>query len=51
MDMLESRNKTSPTYNEETAEEICQAVQARYFQLLERLEESLKALAREEGRV
>lgn len=50
MDMLESRNKTSHTYNEEIAHEICQAVQTRYFQLLEQLEKTMKALARQEGR-
>jgi nucleotidyltransferase substrate binding protein (TIGR01987 family) len=51
MDMLESRNKTSHTYNQETADEICQAVQTRYFQLLQRLEETLMALVREEGSI
>lgn len=51
MDMLESRNKTSHTYNEEIAQEICRAVQTRYFQLLERLEKTMKALAQEEGRI
>ena len=51
MDMLESRNKTSHTYNEEIAQEICQAVQTRYFKLLEQLEETMKALVRQEGRI
>ncbi|WP_027371453.1 nucleotidyltransferase substrate binding protein [Desulfovermiculus halophilus] len=51
MDMLESRNKTSHTYNEETAEEICQAVQTRYFQLLERLEATMQSLVQNEGRM
>lgn len=51
MDMLESRNKTSHTYNEETAKEICQAVQTRYFHLFERLEETMEALGQEEGRI
>jgi nucleotidyltransferase substrate binding protein (TIGR01987 family) len=50
MDMLESRNKTSHTYNEETANEICQAVQERYFQLFERLHDTLNALYQEEYR-
>ncbi|MDZ7761663.1 MAG: HI0074 family nucleotidyltransferase substrate-binding subunit [Desulfovermiculus sp.] len=50
MDMLESRNKTSHTYNEETANEICQAVQKRYFQLFERLHDRLNALYQDEGR-
>ena len=31
MDMLQSRNKTSHTYNEETAQEICRAVTEEYF--------------------
>ncbi len=51
MDMLESRNKTSHIYNEEIAREICQAVQTRYFQLLEQLEKTMEALAREEERL
>ena len=50
MDMLESRNKTSHVYNEETANEICQAVQTRYIQLFERLEETMRALCQEEDR-
>lgn len=50
MDMLESRNKTSHTYNEETANEICQAVQERYFQLFERLHDTLNALYQEDDR-
>lgn len=44
MDMLESRNKTSHTYNEETAQEISQAVQKRYYQLFQQLQDKLKAL-------
>ena len=31
MDMLASRNKTSHSYNEETAQEICQAVFRDYY--------------------
>ncbi len=31
MDMLQSRNKTSHTYNEKTAQEICQAVIEQYY--------------------
>jgi len=31
MDMLQSRNKTSHTYNEETAQAICTAVTEEYF--------------------
>ena len=42
MDMLKSRNKTSHTYNEETAQEICRAVTEEYFpaffQLIKKLD-------------
>ena len=31
MDMLQSRNKTSHTYNKETAQEICRAVIEQYY--------------------
>ena len=44
MDMLISRNKTSHTYNEETAEEICQAVINVYYSLFRSLEEKLESL-------
>ena len=44
MDMLISRNKTSHTYNEETAEEICQAVTNVYYPLFRSLEEKLESL-------
>jgi nucleotidyltransferase substrate binding protein (TIGR01987 family) len=44
MDMLESRNKTSHTYNEETAEEICNAVVDVYFLLFIRLKTKLESL-------
>lgn len=33
MDMIQSRNRTSHTYNEETAEEICRAVTGVYHNL------------------
>ena len=33
MDMIQSRNKTSQTYNEETAKEIVNDIQTRYFPL------------------
>ena len=39
MDMLQSRNKTSHTYNEETAEEITQAVLTRYYSMFVELQE------------
>jgi nucleotidyltransferase substrate binding protein (TIGR01987 family) len=44
MDMLQSRNLTSHTYNEEVAEEICRAVVSVYFPLFCRLEERLDSL-------
>jgi len=44
MDMLASRNKTSHTYNEETAEEICRQVKDVYFSLFQQLEEKLQKL-------
>ena len=37
MDMLQSRNLTSHTYNEETAQEICKAITQTYFTLFEQL--------------
>jgi len=44
MDMLKSRNKTSHTYNKETAEEICQAVKDVYYSLFQKLETRLDGL-------
>jgi len=44
MDMLKSRNKTSHTYNEETAREICQAVVTVYYSLLKQLKVKLESL-------
>ena len=44
MDMLKSRNKTSHTYNEETAREICQAVVEVYYSLLKELKAKLETL-------
>ena len=44
MDMLKSRNKTSHTYNKETAEEICQAVKDVYYSLFYKLEARLDRL-------
>ncbi|MFH0730459.1 MAG: nucleotidyltransferase substrate binding protein [Pseudomonadota bacterium] len=38
MDMLKSRNLTSHTYNEETADEICRAVVKTYHRLFNELE-------------
>jgi nucleotidyltransferase substrate binding protein (TIGR01987 family) len=48
MDMIQSRNKTSHTYNEETAKEIVNDIQMRYFPLFERLREELERLKTEE---
>lgn len=44
MDMLKSKNKTSHTYNKETAEEICQAVNDVYYSLFQQLEIRLDRL-------
>ena len=44
MDMLESRNKTSHTYNEDTAEEICQAIQNTYYGLFLNMVKKLHSL-------
>ncbi|MFZ2633019.1 MAG: nucleotidyltransferase substrate binding protein [Desulfosalsimonadaceae bacterium] len=41
LDMLKSRNKTSHTYNEDTAQEICQAVQNIYYPLFRQLDQKL----------
>lgn len=49
MDMLQSRNKTSHTYNEETAEEITNAVLTRYYSLFKQLETRLSALLNEQN--
>ena len=42
MDMIRSRNKTSHTYNRETAEEIVTAVTTSYYELFVRLAEKLE---------
>ncbi|HKK34486.1 MAG TPA: nucleotidyltransferase substrate binding protein [Desulfomicrobiaceae bacterium] len=42
MQMLASRNKTSHTYNEDTAQEICHAVTEQYHPLFVRLREKLE---------
>ena len=44
MDMFKSRNKTSHTYNEETAQEICRAVQNVYYSLFQQLDLKLDTL-------
>lgn len=50
MEMLESRNMTSHTYNEEIAREICQAVREKYIHLFEQLRDTLNALYQEGSR-
>lgn len=45
MDMLASRNKTSHTYNEETAQEISQAIKQSYAALLFELNRKLQDLS------
>lgn len=42
MDMLESRNRTSHTYNEETAQAIAKSVRTRYALLFKDLEQTLR---------
>ena len=49
MDMLKSRNTTSHTYNEEVAEEICQAVFEVYFFLFMQLKTKLESLRSDSG--
>ena len=49
MDMLKSRNTTSHTYNEEVAEEICQAVFEVYFFLFVQLKTKLESLRSDSG--
>ncbi|MEW6221571.1 MAG: nucleotidyltransferase substrate binding protein [Thermodesulfobacteriota bacterium] len=44
MDMLGSRNRTSHTYNEETAKEIQEAVLKTYYPLFRRLQVRLQTL-------
>lgn len=42
IEMLESRNKTSHVYNEETAEEICGAIIKKYYAAFIKLHEKMK---------
>ena len=49
MDMLKSRNKTSHTYNEETADEICHAVFDVYYSLFKQLTTKLQSLRSDSG--
>ena len=50
MDMLASRNKTSHTYNEETAAEICRAILSQYHPLFIKLQHRLANLRTESGK-
>ena len=45
MDMLESSNKTSHTYNEETAEEICLEIQQSYYSCFQKLKDKMETLS------
>jgi nucleotidyltransferase substrate binding protein (TIGR01987 family) len=44
MDMLKSRNKTSHTYNEDTANEVNKAIISRYYILFQALDSKMKLL-------
>lgn len=48
MDMLQSRNKTSHAYNEETADEITAAILTRYHCLFQELEKKLAGILSEQ---
>ncbi len=45
MDMLESRNRTSHTYNEETAEEICIEIKQSYYSFFQKLKDKMETLS------
>ncbi len=49
MKMIESRTKTSHTYNEETADEIAKAVLNQYYQLFRNLFETMESIIRKES--
>lgn len=49
MDMLESRNRTSHTYNEETAHAIAESIRTRYARLFENLEQTLRSCLESPG--
>jgi nucleotidyltransferase substrate binding protein (TIGR01987 family) len=48
MDMIRDRNRTSHTYNQETAESIVNNIRQRFFTLFLALEQSLSALANDD---
>lgn len=49
MDMIQSRNKTSHTYNEDTAKEIVNSILSRYYPLFEQLREKMDRLRVQES--
>ena len=49
MKMIESRTRTSHTYNEETADEIAQAVLQQYYQLFQNLLVTMGEINRKES--
>jgi nucleotidyltransferase substrate binding protein (TIGR01987 family) len=48
MDMIQSRNQTSHTYNEETVKEIVAAIEGDYFAEFKKLQATLTELKEEE---
>ena len=48
MDMIQSRNETSHTYNDETSNKIVQAITGRYYQEFIALENKLSGLAKKD---
>ena len=49
MNMIESRSKTSHTYNEETADEIASAVLNRYYPMFRKLHETMSEILTAQG--
>lgn len=49
MEMIKSRNQTSHTYNEETANQITEVVVERYYAEFEKFQEKFTALERSES--
>lgn len=44
MEMFKDRNKTTHTYNQDTADEIVEAIKNRYYHLLKELEKTMGGL-------
>jgi len=44
MDMIKSRNQTSHTYNESTADEIAEAIKTQYFTLFKEFEQKMESI-------